>query len=43
MQFDHKLQSLYLEDVDIGTENHSKEFIRGYVESTIGVMVRRIS
>ena len=43
MQFEHKLQSLHLAGVDIGTMNHSREFIRGFVESMTAVMDRRVS
>jgi hypothetical protein len=33
VQFEHKLQILHLAYVDIGSVNHSKELIRGFVES----------
>ena len=43
VQFDHKLQSLHLAGVDIGSMNHSREFIRGFVNSMTIVMDRRIN
>ena len=43
VQFEHKLQSLHLDGVDIGSMNHSMECIRGFVESMTTVMNRRIS
>ena len=43
VQFEHKLQSRYLACVDIGSMNHSREFIRGFVESMTTLMDRRIS
>jgi hypothetical protein len=43
VQFEHKVQSLHLADVDIGTLNHSREFIRCFVESMTFVMNRRIN
>jgi len=42
LQFD-KLQSRHLACIDIGTINHSREFIRGFVESMTTVMDRRIN
>jgi hypothetical protein len=42
VQFEHKMQSLYLAGVDIGSMNHSKEFIRGFMESMATVMDRRM-
>ena len=42
MQFEHKLQSLHLAGVDIGSMNHSREFIRGFVDSMTYVMDGRI-
>ena len=42
MYFEHKLQSLHLVGVDIGYMNHSREFIRGFVESMAVVRNRRI-
>jgi hypothetical protein len=43
VQFEHKLQSLHLADVDIGSLNHSRKFILGFVESMTAVMDKRIS
>ncbi len=37
------MQSLHLADVDIGTLNHSRELICGFVESMTVVMGRKIS
>ena len=36
------MQSLHLAGVDIGSMNHSREFIRSFVESMAAVMDRRI-
>ena len=41
VQFEHKLQGLHLVGVDIGSMNHSREFIRGFVESVTTVMDMR--
>jgi len=43
VQFEHKLQSLHLAGVDIGSINHSREFIRGFVDSMTSVMDQRAS
>jgi hypothetical protein len=43
VQFEHKLQSLHLAGVDIGSLNHSREFIRHFAESITAVMDWRIS
>jgi hypothetical protein len=44
VQFEHKLQSLHLAGVDIDSISHSREFIRGFVESmTDDVMDKRVS
>ncbi len=37
------MQSLHLAWVDIGTLNHSREFIRGFVDNMIAMMGMRIS
>jgi len=43
VQFEHKLQGLHLAGMDIGCLNHSREFIRGFVESMTHVMDRKIN
>ncbi len=43
MQLEHKLQSMHLAGVDIGSMNHSTEFIRGFVDNMTTVMDRRIA
>ena len=42
VQFEHKLQSLHLADVEIGSMNHSINCIRTFVESMTTVMDRKI-
>jgi len=42
VQFEHKLQSLHLIGVDIGSMHHSREFFRGFVESRTVVMDKRV-
>jgi hypothetical protein len=41
VQIEHKLHILHLDGVDIGSMNHSREFILGFVESMTVVMDRR--
>ena len=42
VQFEHKLHSLHLAGVYIGSMNHSRECIRGFVESMNIVMDKRV-
>ena len=42
MQFEEKLHNLHLAGLDIGSLNHSRQFIRAFVESMTVVMDRRI-
>ncbi len=42
VQFEHKRQSLHLVGVDIGSMNHSREFVRCFVESMMVVMDKRV-
>jgi hypothetical protein len=42
VRFEHKLQGLHLAGVDIGSMNHSRQFIRGFVDNMTDVMNMRI-
>jgi hypothetical protein len=42
VQFEMKLRDMHLAGLDIGFMNHSREFIRKFVESMVAVMDRRV-